>query len=161
MARVKVSVIRMHIMNWKLLFTTLAAALSLASCVSTPASRIQKNPVLFNSLPPAQKALVETGQIVEGMTPPAVFLAWGDPSAVAEGNLNGKPATRWIYSSLQPVYTPPPSFWYGPYWGGPYWGGAGFYSPYYPYYNDVTYVPVNTGYVLFINGKVKSWERRR
>ena len=37
----------------------------------------------------------------------------------------------------------------------------GFYRPYYPYYNDVTYVPVNTGYVLFINGKVQSWERRR
>ena len=77
-----------------------------------------------------------------------------------EGNLNGKSATRWIYSSLQPVYTPPPSFWAGPYWGGPYWG-PGFYRPYYPYYNDVTYVPVNTGYVLFINGKVQSWERRR
>ena len=57
----------MHIMNWKLLFTTMAAALSLASCVSSPASRIQKNPALFNSLPPAQKALVETGQIAEGM----------------------------------------------------------------------------------------------
>ena len=56
----------MHIMNWKLLFTTMAAALSLASCVSSPASRIQKNPALFNSLPPAQKALVETGQIAEG-----------------------------------------------------------------------------------------------
>ena len=131
----------MYIMNWKLLFTTLAAALSLASCVSTPASRIQKNPALFNSLPPSQKTLVEAGQI-------------------AEGNLNGKSATRWIYSSLQPVYTPPPSFWAGPYWGGPYWG-PGFYRPYYPYYNDVTYVPVDTGYVLFINGKVKSWERRR
>lgn len=154
------SVIRMYIMNWKLLFTTLAAALSLASCVSTPASRIQKNPALFNSLPPSQKTLVEAGQIAEGMSPPAVFLAWGDPSAVAEGNLNGKSATRWIYSSLQPVYTPPPSFWAGPYWGGPYWG-PGFYRPYYPYYNDVTYVPVDTGYVLFINGKVKSWERRR
>ena len=124
----------MYIMSWKLLFTTLSAALCLASCVSTPASRIQKNP--------------------------AVFLAWGDPSAVAEGHLNGKSATRWIYSSLQPVYTPPPSFWAGPYWGGPYWG-PGFYRPYYPYYNDVTYVPVNTGYVLFINGKVQSWERRR
>ena len=150
----------MYIMSWKLLFTTLSAALSLASCVSTPASRIQKNPALFNSLPPSQKTLVESGQIAEGMSPPAVFLAWGDPSAVAEGNLNGKSATRWIYTSLQPVYTPPPSFWAGPYWGGPYWG-PGFYRPYYPYYNDVTYVPVNTGYVLFINGKVQSWERRR
>ena len=150
----------MNIMSWKLLFTTLSAALSLASCVSTPASRIQKNPALFNSLPPSQKTLVESGQIAEGMSPPAVFLAWGDPSAVAEGHLNGKSATRWIYSSLQPVYTPPPSFWAGPYWGGPYWG-PGFYRPYYPYYNDVTYVPVNTGYVLFINGKVQSWERRR
>lgn len=98
----------MYIMSWKLLFTTLSAALSLASCVSTPASRIQKNPALFNSLPPSQKTLVESGQIAEGMSPPAVFLAWGDPSAVAEGNLNGKSATRWIYSSLQPVYTPPP-----------------------------------------------------
>ena len=109
----------MYIMNWKLLFTTLAAALSLASCVSTPASRIQKNPALFNSLPPSQKTLVEAGQIAEGMSPPAVFLAWGDPSAVAEGNLNGKSATRWIYSSLQPVYTPPPSFWAGPYCEAP------------------------------------------
>ena len=91
---------------------------------------------------------------------PAVFLAGGDPSAVAEGLLFGKSATRWIYSSLQPVYTPPPTYWAGPYWGGPN-GGAGICRADNPYYNDVTYVPENTGYVLFINGKVQSWERRR
>lgn len=152
----------MYIMNWKSIITAAAATLCLVSCASTPASRIQKHPALFNSLPQTEQNLVQTGQIAEGMAPPAVFLAWGDPSAVSEGNLNGKSATRWIYSSLEPVYTTPPgAFWYGPYWGGGPYGRTGLYAPYYPYYNDITYVPVNTGYVLFINGKVESWERRR
>ena len=75
----------MYIMNWKLLFTTLAAALSLASCVSTPASRIQKNPALFNSLPPSQKTLVEAGQIAEGMSPSVVFLLLLFFSLVGDG----------------------------------------------------------------------------
>jgi len=132
--------------------------LTLMSCSSTPASRIKESPQVFNALPTQQKQLVSQGRIEQGMTPPAVYLAWGDPSRVAEGVINGQQAMRWIYSTLQPVYSPPPTF-----WGGPFWGGPGFYPnlyyPYYPYYNDINYVPVNTGHVLFINGKVKSWEK--
>lgn len=161
LARVKVSVIRMYNMNWKSLIASVAVVVGLGACSSTPASRIKDNPVLYNSLPAKEQALVAAGRIAEGMSPPAVFLAWGDPSGVAEGNLDGRSATRWIYSTLQPVYaTPPAAFWYGPYWNRGYWG-PGFYGPYYPYYNDITYIPVDTGYVLFINGKVQSWERRR
>ncbi len=146
-------------MNHKIISALFAAAFGLTACVSTPQSRIEENPALFQALPAKEQALVTVGQIKEGMTPPAVFLAWGAPTAVAEGKLNGKQATRWIYSSMQPVYTTPPTPWAGPYWG-PYWGPA-HYRYFYPYYNDITYIPVDTGYVLFVNGKVKSWERRR
>ncbi len=148
-----------EMMNPKIIFTTFAVILGLASCVSTPQSRIAENPSIYNSLTANQQSLVSVGQIEQGMTPPAVFLAWGEPSAVSEGVMDGKQATRWIYSTLEPVFTTPPVFWGGPYWG-PY-RGPGFYHYYCPYYNDVTYIPVNTGHVLFINGKVKSWEKRR
>ncbi len=144
-------------MNHKLVCAIFAAVFGLTACVSTPQSRIEENPALFKSLPAKEQTLVSIGQIKEGMSQPAVFLAWGAPSAVAEGKLNGKQATRWIYSSMQPVYTTPPAFRGYPYWG-PYWGPRHYF---YPYYSDITYIPVDTGYVLFINGKVKSWERRR
>lgn len=134
-----------------------AAALLLASCASTPASRIADNAELYYKLSPEHRALVEQGRIDKGMPPSAVFLAWGHPSSVSQGDMNGQNYTRWIYTQLQPVVTP--GFGMG-YWGGPgYWGhrggawGGG-------YYDDVTYIPVDAGYVLFKKDVVDSWEKR-
>lgn len=129
-------------------------ALALSSCsVSTIASRIQEKPQVYQNLPSQEQSLVQVGNIAEGMTPQAVYIAWGQPTSTIEGNIDGIPTTRWLYSDLQPVFSPAPyvgCLGYAP-WRSPYC--------YYPY-NDVTYVPVNTAYVLFKNGKVVSWEKK-
>lgn len=135
-------------------FIIVIACLLFISCSSTPASRIKENAELYYNLPMEQRQLVKQGQISRGMTPAAVFLAWGNPSSIAEGNLDGKQSTRWLYTALEPVFVPGA--------GGGYWGPWGPYRHHYwgGYYNDVAYVPVNSGYALFINGLVEEWEKR-
>ena len=59
---------------------TLASVL--VSCMaSTPGDRISRNPTLYNSLPSYQQQLVQQGRIESGMSPDAVFLAWGAPNS--------------------------------------------------------------------------------
>jgi hypothetical protein len=131
------------------------ASILLVACSATPQSRIQANPSVFNELPPQYKNAVQQGRLEEGMPPSAVFLAWGHPTSVSEGKINGKNTVRWLYSSLQPVATPSPFL-----WGGGYWGPYPYYYNRFGYMNNVTYVPVNTGFVQFVNGKATSWEKR-
>lgn len=135
-------------------FAVLAFVLLLGGCQSaTPATRIASNPVLFQSLSTAQQSLVSKGEICEGMTPEAVFLAWGYPnSAPYEGQKNGKKITRWVYNYMEPVFVNDD-------WRGPYWGPYGRYEPYYMGPSTV-YIPRNAATVLFENGKVVSWESR-
>ena len=80
-------------------------ALFAASCSSsqTPDSRIAKNPKIFRALELEQQSLVEVGKIQNGMTPAAVFLAWGGPDRKAEGEKDGNRYEQWIYNSLSPV----------------------------------------------------------
>lgn len=142
--------------KWISMFFAAAAATLAVSCSPTPASRIAENPDQFYRLERDQRELVKEGRIAKGMPPSAVFLAWGKPDGVADGNIKGKQYLRWIYTTLQPVYSPG---WGGGYWGP--WGRPGWGRGYYgSYSNDVTYVPVDAGYVLFINGVVDSWEKR-
>ncbi len=134
---------------------TLAAALGFASCQSpTPATRIQENPALYEALPAKDKALVMQGQIREGMSPQAVYLAWGQPdSQPFVGQDKGKRLTRWVYSTLEPVFIDRPYCgWHhcGPYGG--YWCGGGI---------DTAYVRRPSAYVLFENDKVVSWEAQQ
>lgn len=155
LARVKINVMLLFMVRIMLTFLMTGVLLLLSSCASTPASRIQKNPQIFQSLSTQDQALVMSGQIAQGMQPSAVYLAWGSPSSSIDGNLNGKSSVRWLYSDLQPVYHPTP-----------YWGNCGYWDPYYNRYNpyyypyDITYVPINVGYVLFSKGKVTAWEKR-
>jgi len=129
-------------------------ALSLASCQSvTPANRIAANPQVFQSLPAQQKSLVQQGHICEGMSPEAVFLAWGYPNvAPFVGQKDGKTIVRWVYSQMEPVMVTPN-------WAGPYWGPYGWYDPAY-YGSSTAFVPRNTAYVTFENNKVVSWGSR-
>lgn len=131
------------------------ASLLLVACSSTTASRIKANPAVFNELPAQYKNAVQEGRVEEGMPPAAVFLAWGHPSSVSSGKVNGKDTTNWLYSSLAPVTTPAPFF-----WSGGYWGPYPYYYNRFGYYNNTTYVPVNTGFVQFTNGKATSWEKK-
>src|SRR3981081_4368065 len=86
----------------KLCFGLVAALLSslLPGC-STVESRIKSNPQIYASLSPADQALVRQGQIREGMSKAAVFLAWGNPDRVRSGSATG------IHS--KPGFTQPPA----------------------------------------------------
>ncbi len=132
-----------------------AASLLLASCqVATPATRIEENPALFASLPEKDQALVRQGHIRAGMSPEAVFLAWGYPNSQPyTGEKDGKRVVRWVYTTLEPVMVSPS--WSGPYWG-PYGWTDGFNNM-----PDTAYIPRNTAYVMFENDKVVSWEARQ
>ncbi len=131
------------------------AALLLASCqVATPASRIENNPVLFAALPEKDKALVQRGEIRAGMSPEAVFLAWGYPNSQPfVGEKDGKCMVRWVYTRMEPVMVTPT-------WGGPCWGPYGWCHSHYGA-PDTAYVPRNTAYVTFEDDKVVSWEARQ
>ena len=137
------------------LLTIPLLALLLASCSSTPQSRIEKNPTLYNELSKEHQELVRIGQIDEGMTKPAVFLAMGkaDRELVAVQKKNR--LERWNYNTLQPVYHSGFSLGYGSGWGrrgyrGNYYGVG--YSP------SVAYVPTLGTSVYFENNKVTGWE---
>ena len=74
----------------KVLFFIFFLGLFATSCSSsqTPGARIAKNSKIFRALKPEQQSLVEVGKIQNGMTPAAVFLAWGVPDREAEGEKN-------------------------------------------------------------------------
>ncbi|MDB4568395.1 hypothetical protein N9085_01395 [Akkermansiaceae bacterium] len=144
-------------------------AILLASCASSsPTTRIQNNPVIFQKVPSSQREMVVSGRIKNGMSKDAVFIAWGKPDSVAEGETEGKRFERWTYTSLSPVYS---TSFYGGYGGG--YGGYGCHNPYYRnsgygsrgygyvYSQAVDYVPVPSATVDFSNGRVTKWQRGR
>jgi hypothetical protein len=148
----------------KAILTALCAGLLLVSCVpSTPQTRIQQSPDKFSALSSKQQGLVQQGQITRGMSPDAVYLAWGRPSGVFQGSKNGKNTERWDYAGSRPVYTTGfyGAYGYGPYgYNGPYghhgysgWGMG--ISP------EVAYIPYRIASVWFVNSRVDSWERAR
>lgn len=131
-----------------------SGALAIVSCQSsTPATRIEKNPVMYAGLPPAQQAAVRQGKVSVGMSQDAVFLAWGLPnSRPYVGEKDGKRVERWVYTVSQPVTVYNDGGAWGPTWGGYDYGWGGF---------STAYVPENAATVVFENGKVISWESRR
>jgi len=146
------------------------AAVVLASCASSsPTSRIEKNPAIFDRVPSSQRGLVEEGRIENGMGKDAVFIAWGKPDSVAEGESDRRRFERWTYTSLKPVLS---NSFYGGYGG--YGRGFSRYGSYYdPYYGHgrrnfgygygqaIDYVPVRSAIVDFTNGRVTKWQRGR
>ena len=153
-------------MDVKSLFLLPLVAFLFASCsVNTPATRIEKNPALYNDLSTSDQALVRAGKIKNGMSPTAVFLAWGKADSKSEGEQEGKRFERWNYIGLAPVYNQS-------YYGGFGYGygyrdyydrrGRGrYYSPYYGHALQVDYVPYRAAWVDFQNGSVKGWQRGR
>ena len=139
------------------------AALILSSCSSSnPQSRIQKNPTIYNDLSPKQQELVRTGQIEQGMTKPAVFLAMGKADS-EQVKVEGTNTTeRWNYTSLQPVYRSSFSFGFGNSFGrrgrgrGRSRGSYGHYGL--GYSPSLAYVPRLSSSVYFTNDLVSGWE---
>ncbi len=131
-----------------------AVGLLLSSCqVATPATRIEQNPVLFKSLPEKDRALVQRGHIRVGMSPEAVFLAWGYPNSQPfVGEKDGKRVVRWVYTRMEPVMVTAS-------WGGPCWGPYGWCHGWYGV-PDTAFIPRNAAYVTFENDEVVSWEAR-
>ena len=68
---------------------------------STPTTRIQKNLVAFNALPPAQQELIKKGEIAVGFTPTAVELALGEPDHVRIRTDASGTSEVWIYTEWE------------------------------------------------------------
>ena len=118
----------------------LFAALWLAGCVavSTVQSRKQERPAAYEALTPEQRTDVDQGRIANGMTQDAVYIAWGHPDRITEGeNETGRTVT-WSYSGF---YTRSYEVW-------------GSRRPYFAY-ETVSYP---RAHVTFVNGVVKEWQ---
>ncbi|MDB6078198.1 MAG: hypothetical protein JWO82_1945 [Akkermansiaceae bacterium] len=140
-------------------------ALLLASCVpTTPQARIAQEPSLYHHLPARHQDLVSRGIIDKGMSPDAVYLAWGKASREYVGTSEkGKSTMRWDYAGSTPVYSDNIGGFYGGGYGYGRYGGYGRYYPYsaFSYGTEVTYVPYRRATVVFENQRVVSWERAR
>ncbi len=92
-----------------LTFGIAATALLFTSC-GTPGTRISQHPDIYQGLSSRDQALVSQGQIRQGMSMDAVWLAWGTPEQKIPGYGRGRPTETWVYLR----YETPPSY------GGPY-----------------------------------------
>lgn len=145
----------------RLLILPALCALLLASCTSTVARRIEKNPGLFNALSDRQKALVQLGRIDEGMGKDAVWLAWGNATRIATGSHEGRTYERWSYTGYEPVLGTGMRY-SGVNWSnGPFLGYGSFVESY--AYPDplLNYVPYEARRVEFMAGKVSAWAAGR
>ena len=151
------------------------AAIGLSSCASPVERRITRNPQLFEKLSSKDRALVVRGEIREGMTKEAVFLAWGRADYISGGRDRGAAIDRWEYAGTRPVYTADIGIGfgvghyhhhqyayghghrhggYGYSYGGmwdPYWGGYGGPS--------IAYVPYRAASVDFRQDRVVRFVR--
>ncbi len=146
------------------LLSAAAAALLLSSCATaTPAGRVAESPAMFQTLTESQKTAVMEGRVVEGMTPDAVYLAWGRPDRVMRGSENGKPFEQWRFTELKPVYhtglTMGMGYGYAPYRYGR--RGGYYYPSYAALETGPDYVPVTSAVVRFSRNRVTGWERIR
>lgn len=137
------------------MMVTGAVAFLLGSCQTiTPATRINQNPVMYNMLSPEQKVMVQQGQICEGMSKDAVYLAWGNPNTPPiTGLQDGVSYEKWVYTTYQPVMVDSFNTGFGCGYGH-HWHGGGISS-------STAYVPQEAAWVMFQNGKVTAWEKRR
>ena len=144
-----------------------ASALTLTNCsTSSVTSRIKKNSEVYNELSVREQELASQGQIEEGMSPGAVFIALGTPDRRLEGSADGKNTMRWDYTSLYPVYT-------NSFYGGFGYGGGGFGRGFghgrhgrggfgsFGFGPQVNYIPARSSTVWFENDSVRSYERVR
>lgn len=102
------------------------------------------------------------GKVVEGMTPDAVYLAWGRPDRVTRGSQGGKPFELWRYTELKPVYNNNFAMGFGYSRFGYYGHGRGYYDPAWVGLDmGPDYVPVTAAIVRFSRNRVTAWERLR
>ena len=133
--------------------STLAVAagmLVLTSC-STPQTRISENPDLYQSLSHRDQAFVSQGQIRIGMSPTAVWLAWGATDRKIGGNMGGGRTETWIYT----YYASYPYYPYYVPWD--YYFGAPLFDPFcYSWFPQS--IPYPGKVVTFAKGRVASYQ---
>ena len=86
-----------------LLLLALAAFSAGCATKSGAEKRIEKNPQLYGKLSDRDRELVRNGEVKEGMSQEAAFLAWGRPDRVMSGGRDGKSSEKWAYFDSQPV----------------------------------------------------------
>ena len=127
-----------------------AAALAFSAC-STPQTRISEHPDVYQRLSHTEQSLVTRGKVRIGMSPTAVWLAWGSPDRRIVDNMGGGPTHTWVYTYYV-IYPPCPS--YSPldeYFGAP------LYDPFcYSWFP--TTVPYPAKLVTFAHGRVVSFQ---
>jgi hypothetical protein len=121
--------------HWRLLPLIL-----IAGCIapSTVLTRQRERPAAYAALSPETRALVDQGRIRVGMDTNAVYIAWGQPGEVTEGENQSGRTTSWTYydSYLQELRV---------------WGWHRMYYDYYP----INYISAQ---VTFTNSIVKQWQ---
>ncbi len=125
---------------WKSLSLLALAGMLLTGCAAsgTVATRKQERPAAYEALSPEMRALVDQGKISRGLSTDGVYIAWGKPGQVTEGENELGQTTTWSYygSYLQETTI---------------WGRRRIYYS----YNPVNYI---SGQVTFTNGFVKQWQ---
>ena len=153
----------------KLLAASLLFALTLVGCESRSAAerRVDKNPALFGQLDDGEKELVLSGEVSEGMSRDAVFLAWGRPDMVRSSSRDGKGRERWGYFDSAPVQTSV-GFGVGSYGPSPFYADFGMHprfgygvGPGWGYGTEVDFLPYLEKSAEFVDGRVVAWERLR
>lgn len=129
-------------------------AFLLVSCVSPIVKRIENNPQIYANLSEQHKTMVARGEITEGMSKQAVFIAWGRPDHGVKSSHGGKAYEHWSYSGYQAVQGTSFGFGMG-------YMGCGYYEPSLYYEPTVTYLPYEARRVEFLNSKVTSWSTAR
>jgi hypothetical protein len=126
--------------HWKSLFLLALAGMLLAGCAasSTVMKRKQERPAAYEALSPEVRAFVDQGKITRGLDTNAVYLAWGQPAQVTQGENDLGQTTTWSYYGFFTQQTTVMG------WRHVYYG-----------YNPVNYISAQ---VIFTNGFVKQWQ---
>ena len=148
-------------------------ALLVGGCETTQ-DRIAQRPEVYNALSPRDRDLVQRGQIREGMSRDAVFLAWGAPNQRGPGRHRGSSTETWIYfdTSAGDYYPPPFAYGYGGFGYGGYGGSflhrhrSGrlhrhvYYDPFHDpfFYRRTSVVSYPERFVSFQNGRVIAFQ---
>lgn len=128
----------------------LLTGLMLAGCATSSIESRRKERIdAYANLPAEQKSAVDQGQIRVGMGMDAVYIAWGKPAQVIQGESAQGMSLTWLYHGTyleEYRYWTHPGYYYGP----GYYGSPRLAYDYYPR----GYVSAE---VKFEGGVVKEW----
>lgn len=103
----------------------IALVLTATGCATTSIqSRREERLGTYNTLTAEQRLAVDGGQIKVGMPEDAVFIAWGRPSQIVQGENTNGAVTTWLYFGTTfdeyRSWNMPHQTYYGRWYGAPY-----------------------------------------